>query len=106
MTATRRLRGEPPVFLDMGEGVRNAVEVADQHRAVQRLLVAHVVVEHRLVDARARRDVVDPRACETDLREDRGGGVKDALLRAVGLSGGVSRLHRLPPTNRSVQPTS
>ena len=53
--------------------------VGADHLAEQRRLVADVVVEHRLVDAGAARDLVHPGAAEAALREDLRRRIQDAL---------------------------
>jgi hypothetical protein len=58
----------------------------EQHPAVQRLLVADVVVEHALVGAGARGNAVDARALEAVLDELLSGRDQDVLLGAAGVA--------------------
>src|SRR6185437_5768176 len=73
-----------------------------QHREVEPLLAAEVVVDHALAGARAIGDRVDPSAAEATLRELHRGDLEDVALNALGI---VLALlpHALPLTPASAK---
>ena len=82
----RRQLLDPPVYFLVGAGVRigdyrepfrERLNADGHHLAVERELAAEVVVEERLVDARAAGDPIDAGGREAAVRELMSGGAQD-----------------------------
>ena len=79
MASSIMAAGEAPLSATACSRLGGLGEGRAQQRAVQRLLAAEVVVEHRLVDAGAAGDAIDAGAGVAARGELDGGGGQDAL---------------------------
>ena len=89
------LARRPRTIADLHHAIQQGLEETVEHRSVERLFVAEIVVKQRLVDASRFGDGIDARAGQSFLRKLHQRRLQDGLAAGSRLAAAAARRYRM-----------